>query len=129
MDLDAGADVGPAVEPLGEVHRFVDAAVAHDGAEVLVPVGTVEGMADIGKVHHPGDGRDVVVLAADDAFHVVRFGFGVDVKGAGRRVEAGAAGANVGGVDGDVALPGGQVLLAEIDFDPVLAAVTDARLR
>src|SRR5215207_4804884 len=44
------------------IHRQIDAAVAHRGAEVIVPICAMERVAAIGEIHHVRHIRHVVVL-------------------------------------------------------------------
>src|SRR5215211_8238314 len=67
----------PRVHPFRDVHWQVDAAVAHRHAEVLVPVGAVQGVAAIGEIHHVRYFRYVVGLATDDAGHILLGQFAV----------------------------------------------------
>src|SRR6476620_8437214 len=121
VDLDAGSDRRPAVEPLSEVHRQVDAAVTHDRAEIVVPVGAVQGMTVIGEILDPRHIRHVVVLAAEHALHRLALELDEDVVGAGRCVEARATGADICLGNRDITLPGNQVLCRQVYLDPALA--------
>src|SRR5215211_7485889 len=68
----------PVVQEGRHVHRQVDAAVAHRGAEVAVPVGAVQRVAEVVEVHDVGHVLDPVMLAADRAFHRLRVVFDED---------------------------------------------------
>src|SRR6476620_3383554 len=121
VDLDAGSDRRPAVEPLSEVHRQVDAPVTHDRAEIVVPISSVQGMAVIREVLDPRHIRDVVVLAADHTLHGLSLELDEDVVSAGRCVEARAYGADICLGNRDITLPGNQVLCRQVYLDPALA--------
>src|SRR5665811_681810 len=122
MNPDPRAERGDAVQPLRERDRRVDAAVAHHLAEVVVPVGAVNGVAAIGEVHRPRHIGHVVVLAAEHALHVVGWILDEDVIGAGGRVKARASGADIRSPDHRVAAIHPHVLAAQVDIDPELAA-------
>src|SRR5215213_534351 len=68
-DRDGGALWRPTEHPLGDVHRQIDAAVAHRRPEVVVPIGTVQGVTLVGEIHHVGHVIDLVGLAADRPRH------------------------------------------------------------
>ena len=74
----------PVEEPFGIFNRQVDAAVAHGGAEIVVPVGAVDGVAVV-EVLDPGYLWQVVVGAggAVAAVHGLGNGAGPDAKEAG----------------------------------------------
>ena len=52
----------PAEQPFGFLGAHVDTAVAHGRAEVLVPVGAVEGMSLGGEETGPGDAGQLVII-------------------------------------------------------------------
>src|SRR5680860_172300 len=122
VNPDPRAERGDAVQPLRERDRRVDAAVAHHLAEVVVPVGAVNGVAAIGEVHRPWHIGHVVVLAAEHTFHVVGWVLDEDVVGAGGRIEARSTGADIRSPDHRVAAVHPHVLAAQVDIDPELAA-------
>ena len=49
-DLDNGADVGPVINYFGIGVAHIDAAVAHGGAKIIVPVGAMNAIIAI-EVH------------------------------------------------------------------------------
>src|SRR5687768_4248180 len=53
---------GPAEEPAGLVCAHVDAATAHRHAEILMPVGTMKGMALRGEEEGPGNAGELVIV-------------------------------------------------------------------
>src|SRR4051794_39375788 len=69
---DRGSHICPAVHPGSNVHRQIDAAMAHRRSEVIVPIGAMQRVPLIVKVHDVGNVFDSVVLAADGAFHRLR---------------------------------------------------------
>ena len=87
-------------------------------AEVVVPVRPMQGVPVIREVLRPRHVRNVVALALDAAGHGVVPVAIQDVEGAGRRIEAGLAGADQGAVNLGVADPRRQVLGAQVDLDP-----------
>src|SRR5271157_6550772 len=60
--VEAGRRQVPAEEPLGFLGAHVDAAMAHGGPEIVVPVGSMEGVALVGEEAVPGDTwQDIIV--------------------------------------------------------------------
>ena len=121
----------PAEEPLGLLDAHIDAAVAHRDAEVIVPVGAVEGMAFFGEETAPGyAGQDIIVNAGGQVglAHVFGGHFDYDVEIAGRRVgrraaragKPGDARGNVGLKNNLVVFITSQGLCIESDLDAFL---------
>lgn len=122
----AGAVPGgkcPVEEPFGVLDGEVDAAVAHGRAEVVVPVGAVEGVAVV-KVLDPLHVGQAVVGAggAVAAVHGLRGGAGPDAEEAGDGGIVVDAGGDDEAVYEAVAAPGVEGLVLEADFDPLFAA-------
>ena len=59
---DGGANFCPVIEPVGVFGAHVYTAVGHGGAEVVVPVGTVEAVTLI-KIHGPGNIGQIIAGA------------------------------------------------------------------
>lgn len=49
-DLDNGADIGPLKDLFGFIDAHVDAAMAHGGAKIVVPISAMDGIVAI-KIH------------------------------------------------------------------------------
>ena len=69
---DGGAFRSPVIEKLSDIERQVNTPMTHWRAEVAVPVGAMNGVAEIVEIHHPWNVLDLVVLVADRSLHRLR---------------------------------------------------------
>ena len=60
MDINRCADIGPAKNPLGGAGFHIDATVAHDVAEIMMPIGAVNRIVGV-KPGNKGDIREIII--------------------------------------------------------------------
>ncbi len=100
--------------------------MAHGGAEVVVPVGSVNGVVAV-EVHDVGDIFEEVVVAQQVAVHCLAFMFepGAELAGDGGMVP-GSAG-DEGGVNGRFPLIGHQRLGGQVNINPMFTLSNTGR--